>query len=342
PAGTTSMYINDFSIEAGETKQVSINLDNTTALSAFQLELYLPEGLTMALDSRGRLHCGVNTDRADDHTLTFKDRGNGQYNATYYSTNSYDIIGNSGEIAYFYVTAADNFSGTATVSLKEIYVSDAAGNMTKLDDSSCTVTVTNSTIKATSISLDKTTATLTTGETTTLTATVLPGNATDKSVTWTSSNTAVATVDVNGKVTAVASGTATITVKTADGTNLTATCAVTVNALVEKATSIALDLTQFKTTETALVQVYPTIEPASAATQDVKWTSSNEEIATVDVHGRIKALKAGKVTIKATTTDGSDLSATCEVTIMLKGDMNDDFTIDVADMNSIINIILGL
>ncbi|MBQ0068433.1 MAG: hypothetical protein KBT09_01570, partial [Bacteroidales bacterium] len=134
------MYINNFSIEAGETKQVSINLDNTNTLSAFQLELYLPNGLTMALDSRGRLRCGVNTDRADDHTLTFKDRGNGQYNATYYSTNSYDIYGNSGEVVYFYVTAADNFSGTATVSLKEIYVSDAAGNMTQLDNTNCTVT----------------------------------------------------------------------------------------------------------------------------------------------------------------------------------------------------------
>ena len=134
------MYINDFSIEAGETMQVSINLDNSTALSAFQLELHLPAGLTMALDNRGRLRYGVNADRADDHTLTFKDRGNGQYNATYYSTNSYDIYDNSGEVVYFYVSAAEDFSGTATISLKEIYVSDAAGNMTQLDNTTCTVT----------------------------------------------------------------------------------------------------------------------------------------------------------------------------------------------------------
>ena len=259
PAGPTSMYINDFSIEAGETMQVSINLDNSTALSAFQLELYLPEGLTMALDNRGRLRYGVNADRADDHTLTFKDRGNGQYNATYYSTNSYDIMGNNGEVVYFYVTAADNFTGTATISLKEIYVSDAAGNMTQLDNTTCTVT----------------------GSST-------PGP------------------EPGG----------------------------------DKATSITLDLSEFKTTETALVQVYPTIEPAAAASQEIAWKSSNEEIATVDTHGRIKALKPGKVTITATTTDGSNLGASCEVTILMKGDMNEDFKIDVTDMNSIIKIIL--
>lgn len=260
PAGPTSMYINDFSIEAGETQQVSINLDNSTALSAFQLELHLPAGLSMALDNRGRLRCGVNADRADDHTLTFKDRGNGQYNATYYSTNSYDIMGNSGEVVYFYVTAADNFTGTATVELKEIYVSDAAGNMTQLDNTTCTVTGPS-------------------------TPGPEPGD--------------------------------------------------------EKATSIVLDMTQFKTTVTALVQVYPSIEPAAAASQTIEWTSSNEEIATVDTHGRIMALKPGRVTVTATTTDGSNLSASCEVTILRKGDMNDDFVIDVTDINSILNIMLN-
>lgn len=253
------MYIDNFSIEAGETKQVSINLDNSTALSAFQLELHLPAGLTMALDSRGRLRYGVNADRADDHTLTFKDRGNGQYNATYYSTNSYDIYDNSGEVVYFYVTAAEDFSGTATVELKEIYVSDAAGNMTQLANTTCTVT-----------------------------------------------------------------GSSTPGPKPGD----------------DKATSIVLDMTQFKTTETALVQVYPTIEPAAAASQEISWKSSNEEIATVDTHGRIKALKPGKVTITATTTDGSNLSASCEVTILMKGDINEDFVINVTDITSLIEIIL--
>lgn len=85
------------------------------------------------------------------------------------------------------------------------------------------------TVSVTGVTLDKTTAELTVGETVTLTATVAPDNATNKNVTWSSDNTAVATVDENGKVTAVGEGTATITVTTEDG-NFTASCTVTVTA----------------------------------------------------------------------------------------------------------------
>ncbi|MBO5748112.1 MAG: Ig-like domain-containing protein, partial [Muribaculaceae bacterium] len=79
-----------------------------------------------------------------------------------------------------------------------------------------------------SITLDKSEAYLIVGEQISFKATVLPENATNKSVTWTSSNTSVATVDANGKVTAVAVGEATITATTTDGSNLSASCTVTV------------------------------------------------------------------------------------------------------------------
>lgn len=82
--------------------------------------------------------------------------------------------------------------------------------------------------KVTSVSLNKDSLTLDVGGTATLTATITPSNATNQNVTWSSDNESVATVDTNGKVTAVAPGTATITVTTVDG-GKTATCAVTVN-----------------------------------------------------------------------------------------------------------------
>ena len=86
-----------------------------------------------------------------------------------------------------------------------------------------------SAVLVTGISLNQTVLNFTAaGQTATLTATITPEDATDKSVTWSSSNTAVATVDNNGKVTAVAEGTATITVKTNDGTNLSSACQVSV------------------------------------------------------------------------------------------------------------------
>jgi hypothetical protein len=95
--------------------------------------------------------------------------------------------------------------------------------------------VTPTTVDVTGVSLNKTTTTLTVGDTETLTATVSPDGATDKTVTWSSDNTSVATVDANGKVTAVAVGTANITVTATNGTNDTsddkqATCTVTVTA----------------------------------------------------------------------------------------------------------------
>ena len=86
------------------------------------------------------------------------------------------------------------------------------------------------TVSVTGVSLNVPTLTLTEGESQTLSATVAPADATDKSVSWSSSAPEVATVDQNGKVTAVKKGTATITVKTTDG-GKTASCEVTVHSL---------------------------------------------------------------------------------------------------------------
>ena len=89
----------------------------------------------------------------------------------------------------------------------------------------------------TSVALNKTTLTLDTGKTSTLKATVYPSNVANKKCTWRSSNTSVATVDSNGKVTAKKAGTATITVKTSN--DKTATCKVTVNLPAPQITGLA-------------------------------------------------------------------------------------------------------
>ena len=94
----------------------------------------------------------------------------------------------------------------------------------------CAVKVTAKVYPVTGVSLDKTTCELTVGGDVTLTATINPANATNKNVTWKTSDATVATV-VNGKVTALKAGTATITVTTEDG-NKTATCTVTVKATI--------------------------------------------------------------------------------------------------------------
>lgn len=87
------------------------------------------------------------------------------------------------------------------------------------------------TIVVTGITLDKTALEITVGETATLTASVTPDNATDKSITWSSTDETIATVDENGKVTAVAAGTVKITATAKDGSGVKGECEVTVTPI---------------------------------------------------------------------------------------------------------------
>ena len=176
----------------------------------------------------------------------------------------------------------------------------------------CKVTVVST--LATSIALDKSEVSLEATQTTTLVATVLPETASNKTVTWTSSNQSVAIVDANGLVTAVAVGEAVITATTADGSNLSATCKVTVVSTL--ATSIALDKSEVSLEATQTTTLVATVLPETASNKTVTWTSSNEAVATVDTNGLVTAIALGEATITATTTDGSDLSASCKVTVV--------------------------
>ena len=177
---------------------------------------------------------------------------------------------------------------------------------------SCKVTVVPS--FAQSISLDKIDILLRESETATLVATVLPETTSNKSVEWKSSNDAVATINNNGEVTAIAVGEAIITAITTDGTNLSASCKVTVVPTL--AETITLDKTEisFEANETATLVA--TVLPKLTTNKSVIWTSSNEAVATVDANGVVTAIALGEAVITATTTDGSDLSATCKVTVV--------------------------
>ena len=154
------------------------------------------------------------------------------------------------------------------------------------------------------------------GASTTLTATVAPADATDKTVTWKSSDESVATVDKDGVVTAKKAGTVTITA-TAGGVSGTLHITVTakpvetvpvtsVEVTVEAGTTVSVGKT---------LQATATVKPGNATNKKVTWKSSDESIATVDANGVITAKKAGKVVITATSTDGTDKSGSVEITV---------------------------
>ena len=170
-------------------------------------------------------------------------------------------------------------------------------------------------VEATSITLDRTSASLDLGETVTLTATVGPSDATNKTVTWTSSNGGVATVN-KGVVTAVNEGNATITAKTRNG--LTATAAITVSAKGIKVTGVTLTPAIATLEKNDTLQLTASLEPSNAAEKyaALTWKSSAPKVATVDSNGLVTAQGTGTATITATT---AYFGITATATIKVEG-----------------------
>lgn len=150
-----------------------------------------------------------------------------------------------------------------------------------------------STVEVTSVSLDKTNVTLTEGETLTLTATVNPTNATDKTVTWSSNDSNIASV-VNGKVTAKKAGTVTITVTTANGK--TATCTITVK---EKEAVYVITLTGIQTPE-GIFQYEPSITKDGVALPKSEYNSVTYNGKTLGFKSKILADSIDKSVTEAT------------------------------------------
>ena len=229
--------------------------------------------LTLAVGETATLTAKVKPDNATDKTVVW--------------TSSDESVA---KVANGKVTAVK--SGKATITAK-------CGGKT----AECAVTVT---VPTGSVTLDKTTLSLAVGETAQLTATVKPDDATDKNVTWTSSDESVAKV-TNGKVTAVKSGKAMITAKCG---GKTAECAVTVTVPVS---SVILDKTTLSLSVGETATLTATVKPDNATDKTVVWTSSDESVAKV-VNGKITTLKSGTTTVIARC---GNKSAECVVTVIV-------------------------
>ena len=206
--------------------------------------------------------------------------------------------------------AAVNNNGKVTAAAKGTAVIKAAANDGSGVFAECKISVRQ---PVTSLTLNKTSLTVNRGATATLTATVGPSNADNKKVKWTTSNRAVATVTVSGKVKAIKKGTATITATARDGSGKKATCKVTVKQPV---TSLTLDKTDLKLKIGKKSTLKATVKPANANNKDVEWTTSNKSVATVTSDGKVKGIKYGTATITATARDGSGKKATCRVAVI--------------------------
>ena len=169
------------------------------------------------------------------------------------------------------------------------------------------------TVAVQSVKLDETSILLYEGETQTLKATISPAEATNKSVSWTSDNTAVATVSDDGLVKAVAAGDAVITVTTADG-GKTATCAVTVKASIVSVKGVTLDKSELTILIGQKETLVATVNPDNASNPAITWASSAPQFVTVSDNGEIEGVGVGSSTITVTTVDGN-FTAECAVTV---------------------------
>ena len=147
-----------------------------------------------------------------------------------------------------------------------------------------------------------------------LSARVSPEAASDRAVSWSSSDRSVATVDKTGTVQGLKPGTATVTA-TAEGKS--GTCAVTVKAKAVNVTEVTLDRTELTLTEGETETLTATVKPDNADNKKVKWSSDKTEVATVGGDGRVTAVKAGEAVVTVTTEDGGK-TATCKVTVKAK------------------------
>lgn len=174
---------------------------------------------------------------------------------------------------------------------------------------SCAVTVK---VKATGVTLSSTSVKIYVGKTKTLTANVLPADATNKNVSWKTENSKIATVNKNGKITAVKAGTTNIVVTTSDG-KFTAKCKVTVTKIV-KSTAVSLNKTSITINDGKSYQLTETITPTNTTNKTVTWSVSDSKIIKVSSDGKVTALKPGTAYVYCTTKD-SNKSAKCKVTV---------------------------
>ena len=133
-SATQRLYIEDFSISPGGTSTVEILLDNEMEFTAFQADLYLPEGLT-AVDGSFALTSRKST----SHTLSVVRQPDGAIRLMSYSMQVKPFSGNSGALVTFELAASEDFTGDAVIVMRNILCTTAAGREYPLQDESCTV-----------------------------------------------------------------------------------------------------------------------------------------------------------------------------------------------------------
>ena len=202
--------------------------------------------------------------------------------------------------------------GTATITV----TTDDGGMI-----DTCLVTVSAQSVPATELTLDRSEALLSVGESLRLVATVTPAGATDQNLAWSSANPAVAVVGQDGHVSAVAPGTTSVTVRTEDG-RLSASCAIRVVPAYVPVHAVLLNKSMIGLLIGGREVLYATVLPENATNKEVVWSSADPSVASVTPGaalarsrgGTVSGLREGRTAVTATAVDGG-ASASCSVLV---------------------------
>ena len=299
-------YIPDFKIAVGETKTVSVMLDNETLFTAFQTDIYMPEGLTIVDNSF------VMTSRGTaGHTVSAKSFSDGRTRVACLSLANDVFADHSGALLEFQITADKDAAETCTIELKNQLFSMANAKEYIVPNSSTVVTTERALVE--SILIDADSLNLYVGDSQQLTATPLPTYASTKELLWSSDSPDIASVSQDGLVTAKGIGQAVITAAAVDGSGVTATCAVSVSGIPVNEIKLSHTSASLHVSET--LALVATVNPDNAYDKAVNWSSSTPEIASVDSNGVVTALAIGQAIITVRSMSNPEVVAECCITV---------------------------
>ena len=303
--GEPQLQVGDVAVHSEKVATVPIILHftNNFDVRGFQAKVTLPEGLEFVKDTGGYAVLGDDyssgyqiTSNAIGTTLCVLGFGTKPENAF-----------KEGILCYFKVKAATDFKG-GKINVSEAFITFDNQEIACSTQSGEVILA----IPASSISLNLNRANLKVAETLQLEATVLPENATDKTVTWTSSNSKIIAINSNGLATAISVGEAIITATNSAGQ--TATITLTVIPTLAESLSVFPQLITLKVGEGGNIAV--TIAPSTTTNKAISYSSANEAIATVDNNGSITGVGLGETEVIVSTLDGSSLSASVKVNVI--------------------------
>jgi len=178
--------------------------------------------------------------------------------------------------------------------------------------------VANTTVNAKSVNVSQPSVSINEGQTSQIITTVLPSNATDKTLSYFSTNPEVASVSQAGLITGKGGGNTQIIVSSNQNSNISATVNVQVSSTSIKVSDINLGQTEIELEEGATYSLNTIISPSDATNKELAWSSSNNRSAEVSTLGVVTAKEVGEATINVLSQDGSGVKSTCKVVVVKK------------------------